>query len=120
MKQTTNNTRGAKALGLLAAVGLLLGAAGCANTLNGAKQDAATDTQKGATTADQAAATAKADAQKAGAAVASVPQDAKAATVVTPEVKTAMVRDPVLNDPRNVINVNSVGHTVHLTGHVAD
>lgn len=110
----------AKSFGFLAAGAFLLGAAGCANTLNGAKQDAATDTQKAATAADQAAATAKSDARKAGAAVEAVPQDAKAAAVITPEVKTAVIRDPVLNDPRNLINVNSVGHTVRLTGHVAD
>ena len=107
-----------KKIGPMLAVGLLLGGAGCANTLSGAKQDAATDTQKVSTAADQATAGAKAEARKAGAAVEAVPQDAKA-VVVTPEVKTDIIRDPVLNDPRNVVNVSSSGHTVQLTGHVA-
>ncbi len=97
-----------KALYLLPALALGLISAGCANTLNGAKQDAATDTQKTQQAADQA-----------GKAVAKVPQDIGAAIVVTPEVKTAIIRDPILNDPSNLINVNSHDHAVVLTGHVS-
>ncbi len=99
---------------------LAVGLAGCGNTLSGAKQDAATDTQKVSTAADQAAAKTTAAAHKVGAAVAKVPEDAAAATVVTPEVKTAIVRDPVLNDPRNVVNVASADNVTHLTGHVVN
>lgn len=97
-----------------------IGLAGCGNTLNGAKQDTANDTQKAATAADQAAATTAAAAHQVGTAVAKVPQDAAAATVVTPEVKTAIVRDPVLNDPRNLINVASADNVTRLTGHVVN
>ncbi len=109
-----------------AAIALLLPAlaclalTGCGNTLNGAKQDTANDAQKTAQAADQAAATTAAAAHKAGKAVAEVPHDVDAATVVTPEVKTAIIRDPVLNNPTNVINVNSHDHVTHLTGHVKD
>ncbi len=108
---------GYKFLPLAGAI-LAIGLAGCGNTLNGAKQDTANDTQKAATAADQAAAKTDAAAHKVGTAVAEVPKDAAAATVITPEVKTAIVRDPVLNDPRNLINVASADNVTHLTGHV--
>lgn len=49
----------------------------------------------------------------------SVPENADAAVVITPEVKTAIIRDPVLDDPHNAIDVNSHDQAVHLTGHVA-
>lgn len=102
----------------LAGVLLTFALAGCGNTLNGAKQDTANDAQKVGTAADQAAAKTDAAAHKVGAAVAKAPEDAAAATVVTPEVKTAIVRDPILNDPKNVVNVSSADNVVHLTGHV--
>ena len=118
-----------KPLSLILALGVGVALSGCGNTLSGAKQDAATDTQKtqqaasdaAASTkaaADQAAASTKAAADKAGAAVAKVPQDIGAATVVTPEIKTAIVRDPILNDPSNLVNVDAKDHTVTLSGHV--
>lgn len=114
----------------IAAAMLGIALSGCGHTLNGAKQDASTDTQSARTAADNAAATtaaaahnaaAKTDAaaRKAGAAVVAAPEAAAAATVITPEVKTAIIRDPVLNDPKNVINVASRDAVTHLTGHVA-
>ncbi len=108
-----------KPLSLILALGVGVALSGCANTLNGAKQDAATDTQKTQQAAADAAQTTKQAADKAGKAVAKVPQDIGAATVVTPEVKTAIIRDPILNDPSNLINVNSHDHAVVLTGHVS-
>ena len=108
-----------KTLYFLPVLALGLISVGCANTLSGAKQDAATDTQKTQQAAADAAQTTKAAADKAGKAVAKVPQDIGAATVVTPEVKTAIIRDPILNDPSNLINVNSHDHAVVLTGHVS-
>lgn len=118
-----------KPLSLILALGIGAALSGCGNTLSGAKQDAATDTQKtqqaasdaAASTkaaADQAAASTKAAADKAGQAVAKVPQDIGAATVVTPEVKTAIVRDPILNNPSNLVNVDAHDHAVVLSGHV--
>lgn len=91
---------------------------GCANTLSGAKQDTANDVQKTAAATDQAAAKTAAAAHKAGQEAEAVPHNLDAAAAVTPEVKTAIVRDPVLNDPRNQINVNSHNHVTYLTGHV--
>ncbi len=108
-----------KTLYLLSALGLGLISAGCGNTLNGAKQDAATDTQKTQQAAADAAQTTKDAAHKAGQAVEAVPQNAEANAVRVP-VKTAIVRDPVLADTRNLIDVNGSDHTITLTGHVAD
>ena len=82
---------------------------GCANTLNGAKEDADKNTQAARDTATQA-----------GQAIKAVPENIDANTVIRPAVKTAIIRDPVLNDKRNLIDVNAQGHTVTLTGHVAD
>lgn len=96
-------------LALPAVLLLCTGLTGCSNTISGAGQDVSNDAAKTA----QAAA-------NAGNAVKDVPHDIDAAAAVTPEVKTAIVRDPVLNDPHNVINVNSHDHITHLTGHVAD
>ncbi len=114
-------------LALAAAVSL----SGCGNTLSGAKQDAANDTAKTQQAADQATQSTKAaaqqadqavktDAQKAGQAVATVPQNAEANTVVRPAVKTAIIRDPVLTQSGNLIDVNAGPQKITLTGHVTD
>ena len=99
---------------------------GCGNTLSGAKQDtdaAAQKTAEAAQKTQQAAAdagqTVKEGAQKAGKAVAEVPQNAEANAVRVP-VKTAILRDPVLADSRNLINVGGRDNTITLTGHVAE
>ncbi len=94
-----------KSFSLIAALGLGMALTGCGNTLNGAKQDAATDTQKTQQAAADAAQTTKDAAQKAGQAVESVPQNAEANAVRIP-VKTAIIRDPVLAQPSNLIDVN--------------
>ena len=91
---------------------------GCGNTLNGAKQDVATDAQKASESTQVIADKTTAAARVAGQAIKSVPENAGAAVTVTPEVKVAIVRDPVLNDPKNLINVQSRDHETHLTGHV--
>ena len=107
-----------QALTLISALAAMLTLSGCGNTLNGAKQDAANDTAKTQQAADQATQAATADAQKAGQAVASVPQNAAANAVRVP-VKTAILRDPVLTaDAGNLIDANGSDHTITLTGHV--
>lgn len=106
MKQVQRRIAGGTAV-LLFPLFACLALTGCGNTLNGAKQDAATDAQKTADAANQA-----------GQAVKDVPHDIDAAAAVTPEVKTAILRDPVLNNPHNVINVDSHDHVTHLTGRV--
>ena len=106
----------AATLALAAAASL----SGCGNTLSGAKQDAANDTAKTQQAADQAGQAVKTDAQKADQAVASVPQNAEANTVVRPAVKTAIIRDPVLTQSGNLIDVNAAPQKITLTGHVTD
>lgn len=93
---------------------------GCGNTLSGAKQDTANDAAKTQQAADQAGQAVKTDAQKAGQAVATVPQNAEANTVVRPAVKTAIIRDPVLAQSSNLIDVNAGPQKITLTGHVTD
>lgn len=106
------------AAAILSAVGTLAVISGCGNTLSGAKQDATDDTQKAAAAADTAAAATAAKAKEVGSAVKAVPENAEAATILTPIVKTAIIRDPVLDNSLNLINVNSADKVVHLTGHV--
>ena len=106
-------------LHLLTALGLGIVSAGCGNTLSGAKQDAATDTQKTQQAAADAAQSTKEAAHKAGQAVETVPQNAEANTVVRPAVKTAIIRDPVLAQASNQINVNAGPGKITLNGHVA-
>ena len=92
---------------------------GCGHTLSGAKEDAATDTAKTQQAVDQTGQAVKTSAQNAGKAVAAVPQNAEANAVRLP-VKTAILRDPVLADSRNLISVDGRDHTITLSGHVAD
>ena len=106
----------AAALALAAAASL----AGCGNTLNGAKQDAANDTAKTQQAAAQATQSTKAAAQKASQAVAAVPENAEANTVVRPAVKFAIDRDPVLTQSGNLIDVNAGPKNITLNGHVMD
>ena len=109
-----------KIFGTLAAFGLGLALTGCGNTLSGAKQDAAQDTQATQQAASTAAQQTQAEAQKAGAAIKAVPENAEANTVIRAAVKTAIIRDPVLADPHNLVNVNGRDHVITLTGHVGD
>ena len=104
-------------IALALAAGAVL--SGCGHTLSGAKEDATTDTQKTQQAVDQTGQAVKSDAQKADQAVAAVPQDAEANAVRIP-VKTAILRDPVLADSRNLISVDGRDHTITLSGHVVD
>ena len=119
-----------KPLSLILALGVGVALSGCGNTLNGAKQDAATDTQKtqqaasdaAQTTkdaADKAAQDTKAAAVKTGQAVAAVPQNAEANALRVP-IKAAIDTDVVLRDSRNAIHIDGRDHTITLLGHVAD
>jgi len=46
-------------------------------------------------------------------------KDAGAALTLTPMIKSAIVANPMLNDPKNEINVESNDDVVTLTGYVA-
>ena len=79
---------------------------GCGNTLQGAKEDTAKNAAKTQQAVDQA-----------GKSVANAPEDAAASAVTIP-VKTAILRDPVLTDKRNLINASGKDHVITLNGHV--
>jgi len=83
--------------------------AGCSNALNGAKQDADKNTQAVRDTAQQT-----------GQAIKAVPAAIDANTVLRPAIKTAIIRDPVLNNPKNLVEVSIKDRTVVLSGHVAE
>ena len=110
------------------ALGMFL-AAGCQNTAEGVKDDAAKNTaavEKSAEVAGEKAAqavetagekTAQA-AANAGKTMANAGQDVTGALQVTPMVKTAIAADTDLNDAKNKIDVDSKDGIVHLKGHV--
>jgi osmotically-inducible protein OsmY len=104
--------RNAVAAFTLSAIALSL--FGCSHTISGAKEDVSTAGEKAAT-AVHSVGTAV---HNAGTAVKEIPQNIGSAAVVTPEVKTEILRDPVLDNSQNQINVNSHDRVVHLTGHV--
>lgn len=102
---------------MLCAVGLL--GTGCAHTLSGAQQDATTDVKKAGTVANIAANKTAQAANNIDQAVQNVPDNAEAATIVTPLVKTAIIRDPVLDNSANQITVFSENKVTRLRGHVS-
>jgi len=109
-----------KILSILPALVAVAVLSGCGNTLSGAKQDTANDTAKTQQAADEAGQAVRTDAQKADQAAAALPQNAEANTVVRPAVKTAIIRDPVLAQRGNLIDVNAAPKAITLTGHVSD
>ena len=113
----------------LLSAGCICLAVGCGHTLSGASQDVSQDTQQVKTDTSQAVATTaaatknavaktEAAAHNADQAAKNAVSNAGAATTVTPEVKLAIIRDPVLNDPANHIKVSSHNHEAVLIGTV--
>ena len=86
-----------------------LGIAGCSNTAEGMKEDTS-NAGKSVEQATDKTVDATKDAAK----------NTTAALEVTPRVKTAIVADSKLNDPRNRIDVDSKDGIVHLKGHVVN
>jgi len=93
----------------MSALALLLGlgAVGCQNTAEGVKEDSQQVGQK----VSEAT-------QEVGRDVKEATGDIGAATTLTPDIKSAITADPALNDPKNLINVDSTDEVVHLKGHV--
>ncbi len=119
MMNTSHRLTGRTLVPVLSGFALLgMALAGCAHTASGVAQDAHTDTQKVGAAANNAAAATDAAAQSAKDSTTAAARNADAGLAVTPEVKTAIVRDPVLNNSANLINVESANHVTHLTGHV--
>jgi len=93
----------------MSALALLLGlgAIGCQNTAEGVKEDSQQVGQK----VSEAT-------QEVGRDVKEATGDIGAATTLTPDIKSAITADTQLNDPKNLINVDSTDEVVHLKGHV--
>ncbi|MEQ1934073.1 MAG: hypothetical protein ABL962_09360, partial [Fimbriimonadaceae bacterium] len=88
----------------LVCVGLI---AGCKNTADGIQKDSESNGQKAAEQTQDAVSGASQTAK-----------DLEAAAMLTPKVKLAISADKLLNDPTNLINVNSSEERVTLEGHV--
>lgn len=81
---------------------------GCSYTQEGLEKDASRNSQKAA----EGAQNIQRGMKEAG-------KDMGAATILTPKIKTALMADIRLNDPSNLINVNSTSDKVTLDGHVS-
>lgn len=105
------------AMGLAALIG---GAVlfGCSNTAEGMKEDTQDNAQKAAEATEKTGEAAAQGLQNAGSATADAAKDTSAALVLTPKVKNAIIADPQLNEPGNLINVESKDNVVHLVGYV--
>jgi len=88
-------------------LGLAICVAGCSSTLGGVKEDVSRDTHAVGSAAHHAAS-----------AVGSVARNAEDATTLTPKVKLAIIRDPLLANRGNQINVGVLDKVVYLKGHV--
>ena len=93
-------------------------AAGCSSTLGGLKQDASRDTHAVGSAAHHVAAATAHGVHAATSAVSSAARNAEDATTLTPKVKFAIIRDPVLTNKGNLINVGVLDKVVYLKGHV--
>ena len=95
---------------LMLASGLFVlgtGVIGCSNTAEGVKEDTSNAGQKVAQATDKAVDATKDAAKNTGEALG-----------VTPKIKLAITSDTMLNDTRNLIDVDSKDGVVHLKGHV--
>jgi osmotically-inducible protein OsmY len=99
-------------------VGAGFGIAGCQNTAEGAKEDAAKDTTAVSTAAGNAADATKNAAVNAADATKDAAATAGDKLSMTPKVKTAILANAKLNDPKNSINVDTGTGVVYLKGHV--
>lgn len=99
--------------------GLLLGAAGCSNTTEGAKKDMEIGSEKASERMKEGMDSASNMAKDAGNTAKDVAADVEASTVLTTRIKTAITADKELNDTKNMVDVDSDKETVTLKGHVA-
>lgn len=80
---------------------------GCSNTVEGVKTDAEQAGQKSAEAAQNMSSGAAEGTKNMG-----------AATMLTPKIKLAITADKMLNDSKNLIDVDSTAEKVSLNGHV--
>lgn len=117
MNNAIRATRTALALAFCLA-GATFGVIGCQNTAEGAKQDAAKDTAAVGNAAEKTAEATKDAADKAAVATKNAAANAGDALSMTPKVKNAIISNATLNNPKNLINVDTKDNVVHLKGHV--
>jgi len=91
---------------------------GCQNTVEGMKED----TNKNAPVIENAAEKAVDATKRAAQTAAEKTKEATAnsgdALTLTPKVKSAIIADPKLKDPKNLIDVDTKDGTVYVKGHV--
>lgn len=117
MKKAFEATKTAIALGLCL-TGAGFGLFGCQNTAEGVSKDAAKDTAVVGNAADKAVDNTKMAADKAVDTTKAAGAQAGDALTLTPKVKNAIIADATLNDPKNLINVDTKDGVVYLKGHV--
>jgi len=120
MKQITTSGFGRVAL----AIGLCVSSAGfglvgCQNTVAGLKEDTDKNAPVIENAAEKAVDATKRAAQTADEKLKSTTANAGDAANLTPKVKSAIVANSKLNDPKNLINVDTKDGVVFLKGHVA-
>jgi len=116
IRTTLETTRTALVLGCCL-VGAGIGVVGCQNTAEGMKEDTAKNATAVESAADKAAVATKNAADNAAIATKTAAENT-ADKINTPKVKDAIVADKTLNNPKNLINVNTDNHVVYLKGHV--
>jgi len=104
----------------MSALALLLGlgAVGCQNTGEGIQKDAANVGQEVSQAAEKTGEAVSQAGREVSKDVKEATGDIGAATTLTPDIKNAITADAQLNDPSNLINVDSTDEVVHLKGHV--
>ena len=104
----------------LCLVGAGIGVMGCQNTAEGVGADAKNDTSAVGNAAGKVAEATKAGVDSAVDTTKDATKNAADATTLTPKVKAAIIGNPTLNNPKNLVNVDSKNNTVYLKGHVVD
>lgn len=97
----------------------LIGVVGCSNTLSGLNKDVNNDTSKAVVAAGNVTDKTVAESKNAAQEIKTMSDSAGSDAGATLEIKTAIVRDPVLNNSDNVIHVKAGDHVARLVGHVA-
>jgi len=119
MKSITTNriSRLTVAVGLCACCAGF-GLVGCQNTVAGLKQDTDKNTPVIENAAEKAVDATKRAAVTADEKLKNATVNSTDAANLTPKVKSAIVADSKLNDPKNLINVDTKDGVVYLKGHV--
>ena len=119
MKQISTSNCGRYTLALgLCLFGAGFGLFGCQNTVEGMKEDTNKNAPVVENAAEKAVDATKRAAQTADEKLKNTTANSGDALNLTPKVKSAIVADSKLNDPKNLINVDTKDGVVYLKGHV--